>query len=68
MIQLGHGGLSCPCPGPVQKDFAIVDITFNILDMFHLLTLQGKVSAYKFYSTLQHKTDNTGISDTKVRF
>jgi len=40
--------------------------TFDVLNTFHLLTLQGKVSAYDFYSTLQHKTDNTRISDVKV--
>lgn len=41
--------------------------TFDVLNTFHLLTLQGKVSAYDFYSTLQHKTDNTRTSDVKVR-
>ncbi|KAN0118878.1 hypothetical protein V8E52_004650 [Russula decolorans] len=108
VIQLGHRGPSCPCPGLVQKDFVIVDVsgihtidvqfcgchntsggsashvqllrfrcfpstitrpqsafTFNVLNTFHLLTLQGKVSAYEFYCALQHKTDNTSISDTK---
>ena len=40
--------------------------TFDILNTFHLLTLQGKVIAYDFYSALQHKTDNTGISYVKV--
>ena len=40
--------------------------TFDVLNTFHLLTLQGKVSAYDFHSVLQHKTDNTGISDVKV--
>jgi CxC2 like cysteine cluster associated with KDZ transposases len=111
VIQLGHHGPSCPCPGPIQKDFVIVDLsgihtidvqfcacyntsggaashiqllrfrcfpstitrpqsafTFDVLNTFQLLTLQGKVSAYEFYSALQHKTDNTGISDVKVRF
>ena len=110
MIQLGHRGPSCPRPGPIQKDFTIVDLsgihtidvrfcachdtpggsahhiqllrfcyfpstitrpqsafTFDVLNTFHLLTLKGKVSAYDFYCVLQHKTDNTGISDVKVR-
>ncbi len=111
VIQLSHHGPSCPCPGPIQKDFIIVDLsgihtidiqfcachnmsggaashiqllrfrcfpstitrpqstfTFDVLNTFHLLTLQGKVSAYEFYCVLQHKTDNTGISNVKVRF
>jgi len=95
VIQLGHRGPSCPSPGPVQKNFVIIDLssiytidvqfcacyhipggsanhtqllrfrcfpltitrpqstfTFDVLNTFHLLTLQGKVSAYDFYSTL----------------
>jgi hypothetical protein len=110
VVQLGHRSPSCPCPGAVQKDFVIVDLsgihtidirfcachdtiggssshiqllrfrcfpstitrprsgfTFDVLDTFHLLTLQGKVSAYDFYFALLHKTDNTGISHIKVR-
>src|SRR5260370_2464211 len=111
VIQLGHHGPLCPCPGPIQQDFVIVDLsgihtidfqfcachntsggatshiqlfrfyyfpstitrpqsafTFDILNTFHLLMLQGKASTYEFYCALQHKTDNTGISDVKVRF
>ena len=41
--------------------------TFEVLDTFHLLTLQGKISAYDFYHSLAHKSDNTGTMDTKVR-
>jgi hypothetical protein len=111
VVQLGHREPSCPCPGPVQKNFVVVDIsgihtidirfcachdtiggssshiqllrfrcfpstitrprsafTFEVLNTFHLLTLQSKVSAYDFYSSLAHKTDNTGILNIKVRF
>ena len=35
--------------------------TFDVLDTFHLLTLQGKLNAYDFYLSLVRKTDNTGI-------
>jgi len=41
--------------------------TFNVLDAFHLLTLQGKTSAYDYYLSLEHMTENTGRLDTKVR-
>jgi hypothetical protein len=41
--------------------------TFDILDSFHLLTLQGKTSAYDFYLSLARKSDNTGTLDLKVR-
>lgn len=33
--------------------------TFDVLDTFHEVTLQGKLTAYDFYYALLHKTDNT---------
>ena len=41
--------------------------TFDVLDTFHLLTLQGKISAYDFYTALVHKSDNAGLLNMKVR-
>src|ERR1700741_3181116 len=41
--------------------------TFDLLDTFHLLTLQGKISAYDFYNALHHKSDNIGFRKLKVR-
>jgi hypothetical protein len=41
--------------------------TFDLLDTFHLITLQGKLSAYDFYNALHHKSDNTGLWKLKVR-
>jgi len=40
--------------------------TYDTLDSFHLLTLQGKTSAYDFYYSLVHKFDNTGLLNVKV--
>jgi hypothetical protein len=40
--------------------------TFDTLDTFHLITLQGKLSAYDFYQSLARKTDNTGLIKVKV--
>jgi hypothetical protein len=40
--------------------------TFDVLDTFHLLTLQGKTSVYDFYYTMAHKSDNTGLLQMKV--
>ncbi|KAF4568149.1 hypothetical protein EYR36_010158 [Pleurotus pulmonarius] len=34
--------------------------TFDVLNTFHLLTLQGKLSAYDFYLSIDHKTNNAG--------
>ncbi|KAF7346690.1 CxC2 domain-containing protein [Mycena sanguinolenta] len=35
--------------------------TFQLLDEFHLHTLQAKTTAYDFYSVLERLTDNTGV-------
>jgi hypothetical protein len=40
--------------------------TFDVLEAFHLLNLQGKTSAYDYYLSLVHRTDNTGTQDVKV--
>jgi hypothetical protein len=60
-IQLLRAGLL-----PSTHTRPISAFTFDVLDSFHLLTLQGKTSAYDFYLSLVHKSDNTGLLDTKV--
>jgi hypothetical protein len=40
--------------------------TFECLDMFHELTLQGKTTLYDYYHTILHKTDNLGLGKTIV--
>jgi hypothetical protein len=40
--------------------------TFAVLKHFHHLTLQGKTTAYDFYNSLVHETDNTGIKPPPV--
>jgi hypothetical protein len=40
--------------------------TFVVLKHFHHLTLQGKTTAYNFYNSLVHETDNTGINPPPV--
>jgi len=34
--------------------------TFDILDTYHKITLQGKLNLYDFYKTLMQKSDNCG--------
>jgi hypothetical protein len=41
-------------------------VTFSTLNLFHLLTLQGKVTAYDFYYSLVHQTDNWMTDPPKV--
>ena len=40
--------------------------TFRLLETFHLLSGQSKISAFEFYSTLSRRTDNTGTQPPKV--
>jgi len=71
----------CECLGAVHRRFQLLRaswmpasldrpksaFTFDVLDTFHLLTLQGKISAYDYYYSLAHKSDNTGLQNLKVR-
>lgn len=42
--------------------------TFAVLNMFHLLSLQGKLSAYDFYRALEYATENFGLKKLPVSF
>lgn len=41
--------------------------TFRMMETFHLLTLQSKMTAYDYYISLNNMTDNTGTAITWVR-
>ncbi len=40
--------------------------TFRLLETFHLLSGQSKVSAFEYYATLARRSDNTGTEPPKV--
>ncbi|KAG2138229.1 hypothetical protein BD769DRAFT_1626642 [Suillus cothurnatus] len=42
--------------------------TFRLLEEFHLLSFESKVSAYEFYSALARRTNNTGLAPVKDRY
>ncbi|GJE90469.1 CxC2 domain-containing protein [Phanerochaete sordida] len=46
---------------PATLDDPSTCCTFRVLEMFHMLTLQSKVTAYDFYLTLQKTTDRFNI-------
>ncbi|KAF4564770.1 hypothetical protein EYR36_002709 [Pleurotus pulmonarius] len=54
--QLLHGRLLLASFKVPQAAF-----TFELLETFHGLTLQSKISAYDFYRSVKHKSDNTGM-------
>lgn len=48
---------------PATPDRPHTAFTFDVLNTFQLLNLQGKISTYDFYYSLVHKTDNLRISE-----
>ncbi|KAG1809164.1 uncharacterized protein BJ212DRAFT_1302727 [Suillus subaureus] len=40
--------------------------TFAVLEFFHILSFESKVSAYEFYHSLAQWTDNTGITPIHI--
>lgn len=40
--------------------------TYQVLNTFHVLTLQGKVTTYDFYAGLEKLSNNLGLGETKV--
>ncbi|KAJ7792512.1 hypothetical protein B0H14DRAFT_3499174 [Mycena olivaceomarginata] len=66
-----HRGVSrcCDDPGtPATHKEPQTCTTFRALEMFHIMTLQGKVTTYDFYSGLEKLTDNTGLIKVKDRY
>ncbi|KAF9784125.1 hypothetical protein BJ322DRAFT_1109984 [Thelephora terrestris] len=42
--------------------------TFDLLDTYHKISLQGKLNLYNFYTMIMQKTDNCGRLDVKYRY
>jgi hypothetical protein len=45
---------------PASSDQPKMAFTFDVLDTYHKLTLQGKLNLYDFYHAILQKTDNCG--------
>ncbi|KAG1796861.1 hypothetical protein EV424DRAFT_1475159 [Suillus variegatus] len=43
-------------------------VTFHILEQYHLLSFESKISAYEFYHGLRRMSDNTGLLLIKDRY
>ncbi|KAG1786541.1 uncharacterized protein HD556DRAFT_1434721 [Suillus plorans] len=76
-IQLGHPvGQHCILPHQAfNDDFILIDtdgiyeigLDF-LLQQYQILSFKSKASAYEFYHTLVHLTDNTGLSKRKDHY
>src|ERR1700677_2533487 len=51
---------------PASIDCPWTAYTFNVLNSFQLVNLQGKLSLYDFYLSLVHKSDNADSLYIKV--
>lgn len=51
-------------PASPQRPATVV--TFKCLDLFHKITVQGKLTGYDYYQSLIHLTDNTDINPPRV--
>lgn len=52
-------------PASPQRPATVV--SFECLELFHKITVQGKLTGYNFYQSLMHLTDNTDINPPRVR-
>ncbi|KAL0573338.1 hypothetical protein V5O48_008616 [Marasmius crinis-equi] len=53
-------------PATVQNPQTV--FTFRLLNLFHTMTLQGKVTLYDFYRSIEKRTDSTGTIRVKDRY
>ncbi len=42
--------------------------TFQLLEHYHIQSLQGKISMYDYYTSLERLTDNTGVKKIQDRY
>ncbi|KAI9061400.1 hypothetical protein FKP32DRAFT_1576075 [Trametes sanguinea] len=42
--------------------------TFNLIEHYHIQSLQGKISMYDYYTSLERMTDNTGTAKAVDRY
>ncbi|KAH9974339.1 hypothetical protein BGW80DRAFT_1130440, partial [Lactifluus volemus] len=63
-----HTQLLRACLLPVTMTRPRTAFTFECLDSFHLLTLQGKTTAYDFYHTMIRKSGKIGLFNAPNRY
>lgn len=53
---------------PASFDRPKTAFTFDLLNTFHLLNLQGKLSLYDFHEAIYNKSDNTRLRKHRSRY
>lgn len=54
------------CWLPTTSDQPRTVATFHVLENFHILSLESKLSCYEYYNALSRHSDNTGLNPPKV--
>ncbi|KAJ3551391.1 hypothetical protein NM688_g4727 [Phlebia brevispora] len=57
----------CGCDKLAHAGEPTTCATFRVLELFHMLTLQGKLTGYDFYLSLEYLRDNTGLGQKQHR-
>ena len=42
--------------------------TFSVMELFHILSFESKITAFEFFHTIARQTDNTGLTPIRVSF
>lgn len=68
-LRLTHGQRRLlPSTVLIRFTYSPFKVMFDCLEMFHLLTFQGKTPLYDFYRIVLHKTDNMELQNPVVSF
>ncbi|KAG1729315.1 uncharacterized protein EDB91DRAFT_1239238 [Suillus paluster] len=65
IAQIHYIQLLCTCWFPATSSNPQTAATFAVMELFHLLSFESKVSPYEFYHSLARRTDNTRITPIK---
>ncbi|KAG2099666.1 hypothetical protein BD769DRAFT_1631155 [Suillus cothurnatus] len=68
MAQIHYKQLICAQWFPATATNPQTAATFALMEFFHLLTFESKVSAYEFYHSITRQTDNTSTTPIRDRY
>ena len=51
---------------PATSSWPKTVATFRVLEQFHMISLESKISVYEYYNSLAKLVDNTGLIEVKV--
>lgn len=52
---------------PATPEYPETAVTFDVLQLYHFLSVQSKISSDQFYASIARLKDNTGLNPPPVR-